>query len=106
MKLLNRTALLTALLLAAPLSPLAARLRLAARTVGDAMDRVELVEGVIDDAPEGPFDAATCLLTLHFSHLLASGGSCNGVLFCLLVVFCPLLFGAAAAHLSQPRIDR
>ncbi|RYE75963.1 MAG: class I SAM-dependent methyltransferase, partial [Oxalobacteraceae bacterium] len=25
-----------------------------------------LVEGYIDDAPAGPFDAATCLLTLHF----------------------------------------
>ena len=26
----------------------------------------ELHEGLIDDAPDGPFDAATCLLTLHF----------------------------------------
>ena len=30
------------------------------------MDRVELVEGYIENAPAGPFDAATCLLTLHF----------------------------------------
>lgn len=29
-------------------------------------DRVTLREGVIDDAPRGPFDGATCLLTLHF----------------------------------------
>jgi tRNA (cmo5U34)-methyltransferase len=30
------------------------------------MQRIELVHGYIDDAPAGPFDAATCLLTLHF----------------------------------------
>jgi tRNA (cmo5U34)-methyltransferase len=29
-------------------------------------DRVELIRGFIPDAPEGPFDAATCFLTLHF----------------------------------------
>lgn len=46
--------------------PAAEMLRLAERTLGPHMDRVELVEGYIDDAPEGPFDAATCLLTLHF----------------------------------------
>lgn len=46
--------------------PAAEMLRLAARTVGPHLDRVELIEGVIDDAPAGPFDAATCLLTLHF----------------------------------------
>ena len=28
--------------------------------------RVQLQQGYIDDAPDGPFDAATCLLTLHF----------------------------------------
>lgn len=28
--------------------------------------RVEWTEGETDDAPEGPFDGATCLLTLHF----------------------------------------
>lgn len=41
-------------------------LRLAERTVGSNMSRVELVEGTIFDAPSGPFDAAACLLTLHF----------------------------------------
>lgn len=41
-------------------------LELAQQTLGPLMDRVELVHGYIDDAPEGPFDAATCLLTLHF----------------------------------------
>ncbi|MFM7404820.1 MAG: class I SAM-dependent methyltransferase [Erythrobacter sp.] len=38
-----------------------------ARTLlGDAGTRVQLVEGLIDDAPEGPFAGACCLLTLHF----------------------------------------
>ena len=46
--------------------PAPAMLDLARRHLGDLNDRVELVEGLIDDAPEGPFDAATCLLTLHF----------------------------------------
>lgn len=41
-------------------------LRKAERTLGPLMDRVTLVEGYIDDAPAGPFDAAACLLTLHF----------------------------------------
>lgn len=38
----------------------------AERVIGDAKARVSLVEGYIDDAPAGPFDAAVCLLTLHF----------------------------------------
>jgi tRNA (cmo5U34)-methyltransferase len=46
--------------------PAAEMLSLAARTVGPHRHRVELIEGIIDDAPAGPFDAATCLLTLHF----------------------------------------
>jgi tRNA (cmo5U34)-methyltransferase len=41
-------------------------LTLAARTLGPLAARVELVQGYIEDAPPGPFDAATCLLTLHF----------------------------------------
>lgn len=45
-------------------------LRQAERTLGPLAHRVTLVEGTIEDAPEGPFDAATCLLTLHF---LAAG---------------------------------
>jgi tRNA (cmo5U34)-methyltransferase len=31
-----------------------------------ALDRVELIQGYASDAPAGPFDAATCFLTLHF----------------------------------------
>jgi tRNA (cmo5U34)-methyltransferase len=46
--------------------PAAEMLKLAARTLGPLASRVRLHEGYIDDAPEGPFDAATCLLTLHF----------------------------------------
>ncbi|WP_316228083.1 class I SAM-dependent methyltransferase [Bradyrhizobium sp. SZCCHNR3015] len=46
--------------------PSAQMLRLAERTLGSRIDRVELIEGYIFDAPTGPFDAATCLLTLHF----------------------------------------
>ncbi|MBN8842449.1 MAG: class I SAM-dependent methyltransferase [Sphingomonadales bacterium] len=46
--------------------PAGEMLRLAARTMGDQADRATLVEGLIDDAPPGPFDGATCLLTLHF----------------------------------------
>ena len=38
---------------------------LARRTLSSSAG-VELVHGYIDDAPFGPFDAATCLLTLHF----------------------------------------
>lgn len=41
-------------------------LRLAERTLGEDSGRAMLVKGYMDDAPEGPFDAAVCLLTLHF----------------------------------------
>lgn len=46
--------------------PAAEMLKLAERTLGDHAPRVELREGYIEDASEGPFDAAACLLTLHF----------------------------------------
>lgn len=46
--------------------PAAAMLRLAERTLGPLGARVQFQQGYIDDAPAGPFDAATCLLTLHF----------------------------------------
>lgn len=41
-------------------------LDLANRTLGDLAPRASLHCGYIEDAPPGPFDAATCLLTLHF----------------------------------------
>lgn len=31
-----------------------------------AGDRIHLIEGRVDLAPQGPYDGATCLLTLHF----------------------------------------
>jgi tRNA (cmo5U34)-methyltransferase len=46
--------------------PAAAMLKLAERTLGPLAARAKLQQGYIDDAPDGPFDAATCLLTLHF----------------------------------------
>lgn len=46
--------------------PSAEMLGLAKRTLGPLASRVDLHEGYIDGAPEGPFDAATCILTLHF----------------------------------------
>lgn len=51
------------------IDPAAEMLKLAERTLGPLASRVRLHQGTIDDAPEGPFDAATCLLTLHFLTL-------------------------------------
>lgn len=46
--------------------PSAEMLGLAERTLVPLMSRVDLHHGYIDSAPAGPFDGATCLLTLHF----------------------------------------
>lgn len=46
--------------------PATAMLDLATRTLGPDVSRVRMHQGYIDDAPTGPFDAATSLLTLHF----------------------------------------
>jgi tRNA (cmo5U34)-methyltransferase len=46
--------------------PSADMLALAAETVGPHADRVRLQLGGIDDAPDGPFDGATCILVFHF----------------------------------------
>lgn len=46
--------------------PSAPMLKLAERTVGRHAVRMRFYEGYIDDAPQGPFDAATSLLTFHF----------------------------------------
>jgi tRNA (cmo5U34)-methyltransferase len=45
--------------------PSPAMLDLARRTLAPVAERVELLEGTIDQAPLGPFDGATCILTLH-----------------------------------------
>ncbi|HEY5756253.1 MAG TPA: class I SAM-dependent methyltransferase [Steroidobacter sp.] len=46
--------------------PSAEMLKLAEATLGPLISRVRLYQGYVDAAPEGPFDAASCLLTLHF----------------------------------------
>lgn len=50
----------------AGVDPSAEMLALARSTLGPLAARVEWHEGYIDTAPAGPFDGATCLLTLHF----------------------------------------
>lgn len=49
--------------------PAAEMLKLAGATLGPLASRVRLHLGYIDATPDGPFDAATCLLTLHFVEL-------------------------------------
>jgi tRNA (cmo5U34)-methyltransferase len=46
--------------------PSAAMLDLAVKTLGPDASRVTMHTGYVDDAPLGPFSAATSLLTLHF----------------------------------------
>lgn len=46
--------------------PSRAMLDLARQTVAQHAGRVRLHDGYIDVAPAGPFDAAACLLTMHF----------------------------------------
>lgn len=47
------------------IDPSPAMLDLARRTIVPFSDRISLIEGTVDQAPAGPFDGATCLLTLH-----------------------------------------
>ncbi|MEQ1716033.1 MAG: methyltransferase domain-containing protein [Hyphomicrobium sp.] len=51
------------------IDPSAAMLKVAAQVLGPLGSRVTLKAGTIDDAPIGPFDGATCLLTMHFLPL-------------------------------------
>ena len=46
--------------------PSAPMLQMARATLGPLAERVAFHEGYVDTAPEGPCDAATCLLTMHF----------------------------------------
>ena len=48
------------------IDPAQPMLDLAAQVMGAEAQRAELICGYIDDAPDGPFDGAVCLLTLHF----------------------------------------
>ncbi len=45
--------------------PSSAMLDLARQTLKPVADRVDLIQGTVDQVPAGPFDGATCLLTLH-----------------------------------------
>lgn len=47
--------------------PSAEMLDLAKTALGPLVSRVRLHHGYVETAPEGPFDAASCLLTLHFT---------------------------------------
>lgn len=46
--------------------PSASMLELAKAALGPLIERVQLHQGYVDTAPAGPFDAATCILTMHF----------------------------------------
>jgi tRNA (cmo5U34)-methyltransferase len=46
--------------------PATEMLDLARQTLGMLSARVQLHEGTVDVAPPGPFEGATCLLTMHF----------------------------------------
>ena len=46
--------------------PAAAMLDLARQLLAPHAGRVRLHQGYVDAAPDGPFDAAACLLTMHF----------------------------------------
>lgn len=48
------------------IDPSAEMLALARSTLGPLTERIDLHHGYIDTAPQGPFDAATALLTFHF----------------------------------------
>lgn len=45
--------------------PSSAMINLARQTLVPFMERVDLLEGTVEQAPIGPFDGATCILTLH-----------------------------------------
>lgn len=44
-------------------------LTVASKTTSEYDDRVSLYPGYIDTAPQGPYDGATCILTMHFVPL-------------------------------------
>lgn len=46
--------------------PSPAMLDLARAATAPVAERVTLAQGTVEDAPDGPFDGATCLLVLHF----------------------------------------
>ncbi|MGQ0609915.1 MAG: class I SAM-dependent methyltransferase [Paracoccaceae bacterium] len=46
--------------------PSAAMLDIARQTLGDLTGRAELIDGTVEAAPDGPFDGASCILTMPF----------------------------------------
>lgn len=54
-------------------------LDLATEALGPLSARVQLHHGYIDTAPQGPFDAATCLLTMHFVSAAERAGTLRGI---------------------------
>jgi len=46
--------------------PSAEMLALARGYIAPFADQVHLIQGTVEDAPAGPFDGATCFLTMHF----------------------------------------
>jgi tRNA (cmo5U34)-methyltransferase len=46
--------------------PSAEMLAAGREALGEVSNQIEWVEGYIPDAPDGPYDGATCLRTLHF----------------------------------------
>lgn len=59
--------------------PSAEMIAMAKTILGPASTRVNFHEGYIESAPEGPFDAAVCFLTLHFLERAARQRTVNEV---------------------------
>ena len=81
--------------------PSSEMLTLAAQVLGPLAERVTLHEGYVDNAPVGPFDAATCILTMHFMTLKERRESASSIRR-------RLKPGApfVAMHLSLPQAER
>ncbi|MFI4874462.1 MAG: class I SAM-dependent methyltransferase [Blastopirellula sp. JB062] len=80
--------------------PSPAMLQLALQTLGPLASRATLHEGKVDVAPQGPFDAAACILTMHFADLDERKQ--------MLAAICRRLKPGApfiAVHLSFPQAD-
>jgi tRNA (cmo5U34)-methyltransferase len=63
----------------AGVDPSAPMLQMARATLGPLAARVDFHEGYVATAPAGPFDAATCLLTMHFVPLAERLGTLQAI---------------------------
>jgi tRNA (cmo5U34)-methyltransferase len=82
------------------IDPSEAMLALAEQSLGSINARVQLKKGYINDAPDGPFDGATCILTMHFMSVAERKET--------LAEICRRLKPGAPfvmAHLSMPQDD-